>query len=255
MSDELLRQLERRWYETGAVEDEVALLALRLRLGRISLGSVRLLAYLNHEAAKCVLTTECPKERLPRQEWFGGPPDRIQQWVLGFADVCDPSDRLRVAQRCFLALARAGLHAVGSAEDDEALTREHPWAVMLRPAAVCLGVVREGADPAAREARVRAVIRDDLVAWALGAPGTSADVPRPYSPDATFEVGEFVSHVTFGPGVVRRATKSQVEIGFAGGSVRRLMHRPKERSPSDRNKSPHAMGDVAGAEPGVRMPS
>lgn len=227
MSDALMRQLERRWRETGAVEDEAVLLAHRLRAGSLTIGSLRLLAYLQHRAAMSVLVTECPRERLPRQELFGGPPDRVQQWVLGFADVCDPSDRLRVAERCFLALARAGLHAAGSAAESEDLAREHPWAVMLRPAGVCLGLVREGPDPAAREARIRALIRDDLVAWALGAPGTSANLPRPYSPEATFEAGEFVSHAKFGGGVVRRVRGTEVEVEFEGGAVRRLKHRSR----------------------------
>lgn len=212
MSDVFLRQLERKWRETGALEDEAALLAQRLRVGQVSIGSLRLLAYLQHEAAKRVLVSECPTERLPRLELAGQPPVRIQQWVLGFADVCDPSDRLRVAERCIVALTRAGLHVRGPG--DEAMVRDMPWAVMLRPASICWSLVQRG-----QEDRVRTVIREGLVPWLLG---TTPDAPRPYSPGVTLAVGELVSHSKFGIGRVTRLTTRQVVIEFEDGSVRKL---------------------------------
>jgi hypothetical protein len=51
MSDEQLRELERRWRETGAVEDEARFLAERARAGRLSRDKLELAAYLGHRAA------------------------------------------------------------------------------------------------------------------------------------------------------------------------------------------------------------
>jgi hypothetical protein len=39
MSDERLRELERRWKETGSVEDEAKYLAERVRVGDLTLGN------------------------------------------------------------------------------------------------------------------------------------------------------------------------------------------------------------------------
>lgn len=55
MADEQLRALERRFSETGAVEDEAALLAARLRAGLEAPVEVRLRAYLGEPAARQVL--------------------------------------------------------------------------------------------------------------------------------------------------------------------------------------------------------
>lgn len=51
MADERWRALERRWQQTGAVEDEAALIAERLRAGDLAEERGRLLAWLGHEAA------------------------------------------------------------------------------------------------------------------------------------------------------------------------------------------------------------
>ena len=50
MSDERLRQLERKWRETGAVEDEAALLRERVRTGGLLPDSLDSAAYCGHEA-------------------------------------------------------------------------------------------------------------------------------------------------------------------------------------------------------------
>jgi len=54
VADPRLNELERRWRESGAFEDEVAYLALRLRLGAIVRGRVELAAFLEHPAAIAV---------------------------------------------------------------------------------------------------------------------------------------------------------------------------------------------------------
>jgi hypothetical protein len=51
VADERWRALERRWQQTGAVADEAALLAERVRAGDLSEARVRLVAWLGHEAA------------------------------------------------------------------------------------------------------------------------------------------------------------------------------------------------------------
>jgi hypothetical protein len=52
VSDERVRELERRWRETGVVEDEAALLRERVRAGVLAGERVALAAYLGHEAAR-----------------------------------------------------------------------------------------------------------------------------------------------------------------------------------------------------------
>jgi hypothetical protein len=54
VSDERLRELERRWKETGSIEDEASWLAERLRLGRASKDMVALAAHCGHAAAQRV---------------------------------------------------------------------------------------------------------------------------------------------------------------------------------------------------------
>ena len=55
MSDEELRALERRWRESGAVEDGAAWLAGRQRVGQLDSAALELLAHLGHEPARLVL--------------------------------------------------------------------------------------------------------------------------------------------------------------------------------------------------------
>lgn len=52
MSDQKLRDLERRWKETGTVEDEAAYLLERVRVGDLSQERLELAAYCGHEGAR-----------------------------------------------------------------------------------------------------------------------------------------------------------------------------------------------------------
>lgn len=51
MSDAKLRELEKRWKETGSVEDEAAYLLERIRIGDLLQEKLELAAYLGHEGA------------------------------------------------------------------------------------------------------------------------------------------------------------------------------------------------------------
>lgn len=66
MGDEKLRELERRWRDSGSTEDEAAYLRERVRTGDLSHERLALLAYLGHPAALMGLTEEIPA--VPRLE-------------------------------------------------------------------------------------------------------------------------------------------------------------------------------------------
>ena len=52
MSDARLRELERRWRETGAVQDEAAYLSERVRVGELKHEQIMVAAYLDHASSK-----------------------------------------------------------------------------------------------------------------------------------------------------------------------------------------------------------
>ncbi len=54
MSDTKLRDLERRWEETGSPDDEAAYLLERVRVGDLSRERLELAAYCGHEGARKV---------------------------------------------------------------------------------------------------------------------------------------------------------------------------------------------------------
>ncbi len=64
MSDEKLRELERRFKETGSVEDEAAWLVERVRVGDLTQERLELAAYLGHEPARRLFEKDPP--RTPR---------------------------------------------------------------------------------------------------------------------------------------------------------------------------------------------
>lgn len=55
MTDSKLRELERRWKETGSIEDEAAYLLERVRVGDVGEEKLELAAYCGHEGARAAL--------------------------------------------------------------------------------------------------------------------------------------------------------------------------------------------------------
>ena len=72
MTDERLRNLQRRWQETGSVHDEAAYLLERVRVGNLSKERLELAAYCGHEGAREALGLEGQVQRLvgnDHSEW------------------------------------------------------------------------------------------------------------------------------------------------------------------------------------------
>lgn len=66
MSDAKLRELERRWKETGSVEDEAAYLLERVRVGDLTRERLELAAYCGHEGARRAVGTGNDDELVER---------------------------------------------------------------------------------------------------------------------------------------------------------------------------------------------
>ena len=71
MTDTRLRELERRWKESGSVEDEAAWLMERFRSGELPLSMLEQAAYCEHPAAK----------RLIKTVEVSSPQDYAQRWA------------------------------------------------------------------------------------------------------------------------------------------------------------------------------
>lgn len=71
MTDRHLRELERRWRESGALIDEVAYLGERLKLGAVDARLLSLAAYVGHEAARTLV--EGPHPEI----------NDLREWILG----------------------------------------------------------------------------------------------------------------------------------------------------------------------------
>ena len=84
MSDERLRQLERRWKEAGLIADEAAWLRARVQAGEVSEEGVRLAAYLGQQAAREILGAEAPLQMKAASAYEA---TRTDYWLLiGFAE-------------------------------------------------------------------------------------------------------------------------------------------------------------------------
>lgn len=83
MSDTKLRDLERRWKETGSVQDEAAYLLERMRAGDLSRERLDLAAYCGHEGARQAIGDASPPPLV------GGTPESsersVYEWAHGLA--------------------------------------------------------------------------------------------------------------------------------------------------------------------------
>lgn len=81
MSDARVRELERRWRETGAVDDEAAFLMERVRVGDLPKEGLELAAYCGHEASQAVTSSRGPSEDTSsRPSWLEEMVRGLQTW-------------------------------------------------------------------------------------------------------------------------------------------------------------------------------
>ncbi|MDC3378773.1 hypothetical protein OAX78_00640 [Planctomycetota bacterium] len=102
MSDEKLRELERRSKQSGAVEDEAAFLLARVRTANLALERLELAAYCGHEGAQAALSTYGADPHNPRQE-SNGPPADLGQLLVSL----EPWGRWALATAAIAAATRA----------------------------------------------------------------------------------------------------------------------------------------------------
>jgi hypothetical protein len=76
VSDARLRELERRWKESGTARDEAAYLAEQLRVGQVDRDSVWRAACFGDEAARLALGDEAAGARLDWEIWYTDTFDR-----------------------------------------------------------------------------------------------------------------------------------------------------------------------------------
>ncbi|MCW8137456.1 MAG: hypothetical protein KIT58_00955 [Planctomycetota bacterium] len=69
MSDTRLRELERRWNETGSPDDEAAYLLERVRVGDLTQERLELAAYCGHEGARRLTSTTAVDDS---EAWIAG---------------------------------------------------------------------------------------------------------------------------------------------------------------------------------------
>lgn len=202
MSDERLRQLERRWRETGAAGDEAAYLRERVRVGELPRERLELAAYCGHEAASGATGVCGPRDL---EQWVAG----LSRWDMqtamraalaaarfaypvwsrglssGMRDGEWVTEALRAAERCVLtpssdndrAAARAASDAFGAASESDlegevegaaaeacALAARAASANSLEAASSAIHFAARAESPPA----VLSAIWDELTPWALG---------------------------------------------------------------------------------------
>jgi len=70
VTDSKLRELERRWKESGSVEDEARYLLGRVRVGNLERGKLELAAYCGHEGALMSVPQLKGARSLPLRDWL-----------------------------------------------------------------------------------------------------------------------------------------------------------------------------------------
>lgn len=81
MSDERVRAAERRWRESGAIEDEAALLRERLRAGPLAASRLRWAAACGHAAAGAVIGGRLPEDLTALQAELDDPAAEARFWL------------------------------------------------------------------------------------------------------------------------------------------------------------------------------
>lgn len=196
MTDARLRELERRWRESGAERDHARFLVERLRTGELSLDRARLAAHLGDAAARAALgLAREPHDLAGQRAWAAALSDWGRE-VPGRAGVAaarlvlpvfdrglnpDPRPRraLRAAEQFLVCpcdrhegrALLAGDLVEAAAHDDAGTAVWEAVRAVVGPADGVAGALEAVVVAAGRVTgvlAVRAAIRDALVPWALG---------------------------------------------------------------------------------------
>jgi len=130
MSDADLRELERRFRETGSVDDEAAWLRARIQAGELSEGRLRLAIYFGHAGSSDVLDQEIPViDRL--WDWADGVPrsDEADQRIKRAPSALSQEACVRAA----IAAARLAVAAQGNPPPTPLVAVEAAEALLHRP--------------------------------------------------------------------------------------------------------------------------
>ncbi len=156
MSDERLRELEKRLRTSGSVEDEAALLRARVQAGDLSQEQVELAAFVDHKPARLALGTGAPTAPWDIRGWIDG----LQAWG---ADAyywpatppysLAPQITVWVPASCPTPCPRVGMGQLAS----QPLRLEEPTQRLL--------VLRDAQDDSALRPQANAALAE----WALGA--------------------------------------------------------------------------------------
>lgn len=151
VTDSKLRELERRWKESGSVEDEAAYLLERVRVGDLATEKLELAAYCGHEGARLALGEQAPA--------MGPPIDprvraRPQAWMTGLSAFGTGPARAVVAWCCVRVLEESKTGHAGCADWRDALIQRRfserlpplPRIRELGPLESCVSSFEEYAD-------------------------------------------------------------------------------------------------------------
>jgi hypothetical protein len=261
MSDERLREAERRWHETGAADDEGAWLRERVRAGLFPPERLSLAAYAGHPGAKAAAHSGDHEPSQAARRLSPGAPSDLGAFVRGLIDWGGEAVLRAIATLEARDLVREGLTdpragrvvafldgcrvILGEARRGKRPPLAYTFLDVVlrctRPGAPAREVFTAGAHAVRLlvredEAGARRDLERDLTAWALG-PEDPLRVrvhggiwpriaePRPYDPTVAYARGDRVVHPRFGVGDVVTASAGGVEVVFAGGVRRRLRRR------------------------------
>jgi len=186
MSDERLRQLERRWRASGSVHDESGYLLERVRAGDLSRERLELAAYCGHQGARAASAGDAPAAPQGLGDWGRG----LEPWgkepcvraalSAGWAQ----SQAKEYSVDAVRALRRALAWIRCPCQRHRALAREAAGrsskirsateAALAAAAADAEGAASKASKALARaakvvgEGRVRAAAQSDVASWALG---------------------------------------------------------------------------------------
>lgn len=178
MSDERLRQLERTWRETGAVEDEAAWLRERVRVGDLDLEGLELAAYCGRPAARMIIDDSSSKP--PRE------PLEIQAWVEGVVARSKPAAVIAAVAAAEKFLPRWLAACPDDTRPRDALQAVRAWARTPRNDEASLARLQLALDEADRAAEDAKLVDPALETIALAAYGAARaahwgamTIPRP----------------------------------------------------------------------------